>query len=1083
MIKRFLSLLLIALLVIGLMPISSFAEEIAMTGEEVGAIEPEALLVEPAEEGETASEEAGSVEGETSVEEEAPIEEEAPVEEEVPAEEEAPTEEDALAEEEAPVDTEEQLVDLEMDDQAESTEADLQSIGLQQEGPVSMKIGEGAEVVYLSLELAFQALQENGAATAVITITDDTESTTARSFNGYHITIQGNRQKVALAPLRIYNGDLTVKNLDVSMSPNGANYTLHIGQAASNNTDVTFDNVNLKIDGKGTVTASAITLQIADGKTATLNIINGSKVEVVGYKGGNYVGNAIFTESEGEKVINVEDSSFTSDGNRSGLAVGVETYINIKKSTFDVLNSFGNGSNGGYWDIKDNSEVTFKNNVDNGLSTVTLNVEDSSISSTLNGANGIIVNPGSREVGLSSTNSTIFVNKNELKLISQWTKPGGIWLRGQKNTITGGSVTITENSGPGLHLDVRAGSSTPPTPGSLVIDDSVALEIKYNRAYGEGLEGLYARGAGVYVIAGEMVLPSKAVIYNNRARIEADDIFVNEGGKLTLYPVGSDWILNEDPEWDENHLIDGWYDDSASDRWSAHIDPTIYVKEDKNLGVVKYGPLTLKAAHTAFIEIEVNKIWDGGPDLKPDITIRLFADGEPAVDRFGDEIAPVVLTDGKVTHTFTDLPKFAVDELIKYSVAEVELDDYDTEIDEFEITNTYKIPLGDVTAKKVWVNGPEVKPDIVLQLMRDGKAFGEPITLKHPETSYTWKDLELETKDAVAYKFEVVEIGVPANYAKKEEGLTVTNEYVIPLGDVTAKKVWVNGPEVKPDIVLQLMRDGKAFGEPITLKHPETSYTWKDLELETKDAVAYKFEVVEIGVPANYAKKEEGLTVTNEYVIPKTEITAKKVWNGGPAMKPDVTLQLIRDGKAFGEPIVLKHPATSYVWKELDATDLKGKAYVYTVDEVNAPTGYEKSVEGFVVTNSFLIEKIDVTATKKWVGGPKEKPVIHLQLYRDGKPVGDAVQLKDATVFTWKDLDKTDAEGKVYVYTIKETSVPKDYKATYSKDGLTVTNTWTKEVLPGTGSTTGTWMLILGAILLLGGSALIFYTKRRNANS
>lgn len=996
MIKRFLSLLLIALLVIGLMPISSFAEEIAMTGEEVGAIEPETLLVEPSEEGETASEEAGSVEGETSVEEEAPIAEEAPVEEEVPAEEEAPTEEDALVEEdtldeeEAPVDTEEQLADLEVVDQAESTEADLQSIGLQQEGPVSMKIGEGAEVVYLSLELAFQALQENGAATAVITITGDTESTTARSFNGYHITIQGNRQKVALAPLRIYNGDLTVKNLDVSMSPNGAKNTLHIGQAASTVATVTFDDVNLKMDGKGTETSSAITLQIADGHTATLNIINGSKVEVVGYKGGSYVGNAIFTEKEGDKVINVENSSFTSDGNRSGLAAGVETYINIKNSTFDVLNSLGNGSNGGYWDIRDYSEVTFKNNVDNGLSTATLNVEDSSIRSTLNGANGIIVNPGNKEAGLSSKNSTIFVHKNELKLITQWTKPGGIWLRGKKNTITGGSVTITENSGPGLHLDVKAGSQ--PTPGSLVIDKSVALEIKDNKAYGEGLDGLYARGAGVYVVAGEMVLPSEAVIYNNRADIEADDIFVKEGGNLRLYSVGSGWELNENP--DENHLIDGWYDDSVSDRWSAHIDP-IYVKEDTELGDVKSGPLTLKAAHTAFLEIEVNKTWDGGPDLKPEITIHLLADDEPAVDRFGNEIAPVVLTDGEVTHTFTDLPMFAVDKLIKYSLAEDELDDYDTEIDEFEITNTYKIPLG----------------------------------------------------------------------------------------DVTAKKVWVNGPEVKPDIVLQLMRDGKAFGEPVTLKHPETSYTWKDLELETKDAVAYKFEVVEIGVPANYAKKEEGLTVTNEYVIPKTEITAKKVWNGGPAMKPDVTLQLIRDGKAFGEPIVLKHPATSYVWKELDATDLKGKAYVYTVDEVNAPTGYEKSVEGFVVTNSFLIEKIDVTATKKWVGGPKEKPVIHLQLYRDGKPVGDAVQLKDATVFTWKDLDKTDAEGKVYVYTIKETSVPKDYKATYSKDGLTVTNTWTKEVLPGTGSTTGTWMLILGAILLLGGSALIFYTKRRNANS
>ncbi|HHT20973.1 MAG TPA: DUF11 domain-containing protein, partial [Tissierellia bacterium] len=111
--------------------------------------------------------------------------------------------------------------------------------------------------------------------------------------------------------------------------------------------------------------------------------------------------------------------------------------------------------------------------------------------------------------------------------------------------------------------------------------------------------------------------------------------------------------------------------------------------------------------------------------------------------------------------------------------------------------------------------------------------------------------------------------------------------------------------------------------------------------------------------------------------------------------------------------------------------------------------------------------KIDITVNKKWVGGPAEKPAIHVQLLRDGKPYGDKVKLHGTTTYTWKDLDQTDGNGKAYVYTVEEVTVPNSYKVSYSKDTLTITNTWKKEGLPSTGVGSNIPLLFTGFGLLM----------------
>ena len=58
-------------------------------------------------------------------------------------------------------------------------------------------------------------------------------------------------------------------------------------------------------------------------------------------------------------------------------------------------------------------------------------------------------------------------------------------------------------------------------------------------------------------------------------------------------------------------------------------------------------------------------------------------------------------------------------------------------------------------------------------------------------------------------------------------------------------------------------------------------------------------------------------------------------------------------GDDFG-PVKLINGQTSYTWTGLDATDINGRLYVYTVDEVNVPEDYVKSINGLTITNSFI---------------------------------------------------------------------------------------------------------------------------------
>lgn len=461
------------------------------------------------------------------------------------------------------------------------------------------------------------------------------------------------------------------------------------------------------------------------------------------------------------------------------------------------------------------------------------------------------------------------------------------------------------------------------------------------------------------------------------------------------------------------------------------------------------------------IDVTATKIWVGGPAPRPTVTFQLYrrisGGADAAVGGTKD------LPNGTTEATWTGLPKTDPQgNLYIYTVKEVGTPtNYSKSEVGLTVTNTYVPPTKDITANKVWIGGPTPRPLITFQLYRSvlgGAAVevGATKDLANGVLQVTWTNMPETDMNGNPYTYTVKEVGTPDHYTKSEVGLTVTNTYVPPTGNISANKIWSGGPTPRPTITFQLYRS--VLGAPaIPVEAPKDlvngvlQVTWNSLPLADGDGNPYTYTVREVGTPANYTKNESGLTVTNTYVPPKTDITATKIWSGGPTPRPTITFQLYRSvlgGAAVpvGDTKELVNGVLQVTWMQMPTTDNDGNPYTYTVQEVGTPTNYTKSENGLTVTNTYVPPKRDITATKVWAGGPSPRPTITFQLYRSvlggaAIPVEAPKDLINGVLqVTWPQLPLTDGDGNDYTYSVREVGTPTNYSK--NESGLTVTNTY-----------------------------------------
>ncbi|MDO5720443.1 MAG: Cna B-type domain-containing protein, partial [Actinomycetaceae bacterium] len=109
------------------------------------------------------------------------------------------------------------------------------------------------------------------------------------------------------------------------------------------------------------------------------------------------------------------------------------------------------------------------------------------------------------------------------------------------------------------------------------------------------------------------------------------------------------------------------------------------------------------------------------------------------------------------------------------------------------------------------------------------------------------------------------------------------------------------------------------------------------------------------------------IALTNTALI---SVTGHKIWTGEADEHPTIELQLYRalpgaEAEPVGEPQTLADGETSVTWEDLPATSEDGTEYIYTVDEVAVPEGYEKVVsdDGLTIENKLIPEEPEPTPT------------------------------------------------------------------------------------------------------------------------
>ncbi|MDD4368447.1 MAG: Cna B-type domain-containing protein, partial [Oscillospiraceae bacterium] len=519
------------------------------------------------------------------------------------------------------------------------------------------------------------------------------------------------------------------------------------------------------------------------------------------------------------------------------------------------------------------------------------------------------------------------------------------------------------------------------------------------------------------------------------------------------------------------------------------------------------------------------QIEDGDPEAVPDAEIKMLVNGTTQVSWTG-----LAATD-LAGHPYS----FSVKEVDATGLDDTPENYVKTE-NGLTVTNRYVIPTdAQATATKIWVDGPATHPTVWFKLYRQ-TADGAPEAVPGAElkaladgtTEVSWTGLEATDAAGNPYSFSVKEVDAdgldytPENYVKAENGLMVTNSYVIP-GDASAvaTKTWVNGPAERPTVWFKLYRQ-TAAGTPEAVPDAELKaladgtieVSWTGLEATDAAGNPYSFSVKEVDAdgldytPENYVKAENGLTVTNSYVIPTdAQATATKLWEDGPATHPTVWFKLYRQtGAGTPEAVpdaelkALPDGTIEVSWTGLEATDLAGNPYSFSVREVDAaglddtPENYVKTENGLTVTNSYADPlTASAKATKKWVNTTGPHPTIWFKLYRQSgtaepEAVPDALlkALPDGiTEVVWTGLALNDPEGQPYTYSVREVDArgarlqPEHYQI--QENGLMVINTYVKPVeVPRTGTDSKQLPLIGWGLLLSGAALTLVQLSRRH---
>lgn len=393
--------------------------------------------------------------------------------------------------------------------------------------------------------------------------------------------------------------------------------------------------------------------------------------------------------------------------------------------------------------------------------------------------------------------------------------------------------------------------------------------------------------------------------------------------------------------------------------------------------------------------------------------------------------------------------------------------------DEKAFENTYTPTKTEVPVKKVWKdenNQDGKRPtSVTVKLLADGQDTGKTLELTEANGwAGSFKDLDAD-KGGTPIQYTVVEVTV-AGYTSEitgdaASGFAITNSYSPETVDVKATKNWddANNQDGKrpTKITINLLADGEKVASKEVQAAADGTWTVEFTKLaKYKAGKEIKYTVTEEAV-AEYEATITDFTITNKYAPKEIDYKVTKVWkdaNNQDGKRPEsVTVQLYKKvGNA--DPVAVEGKKLTLTAKDktddntwvASFTNLPqyeaGKEIAYSIKEVDVPAGYEASVTGQVVTNTYNPETIVLSGTKVWKDNNnqdgKRTTSVKVQIL-NGEKVVQEIEVSEKTgwKFESKKLPKYE-NGKEIKYTVKETAMT-EYKATITtdKDGkYTITN-------------------------------------------
>ena len=414
-----------------------------------------------------------------------------------------------------------------------------------------------------------------------------------------------------------------------------------------------------------------------------------------------------------------------------------------------------------------------------------------------------------------------------------------------------------------------------------------------------------------------------------------------------------------------------------------------------------------------------------------------------------------IVTDSKVVtsndnwkYSFTNLDEYYNGEKIVYTISEDSVDNYTTEVDGYNLTNTHTPITISINGEKVWVdkdNRDGFRPNSI-NITLEGK-IGNKIVYTETKTVtsddnwiYTFDNLD-KYSNGQEINYTVSETSV----AEYETSYDETNPYVIinthNVNDITVSgtKTWDDNNDqdrIRPNSITVYLtgkvgNDVVVTDSKIVTSNDNWSYSFTELP-EYKDGKLISYSISESEV-SGYNTTINGYNITNTHVPEVITIDGIKTWddnNDQDRIRPDsITVYLTgkvgNDVVVTDSKIVTSNDNWSFSFKNQPKYS-NGTEIVYTIEEADVD-GYTSKITDFNITNSHTPETISYYVSKEWNDSDNQDGIrpdsIKVSLLANGDVIATQIITKaNNWTYVFENLPKYN-QGELINYTIVEDEV------------------------------------------------------------